>query len=303
MLNKIFYITIGAAVTFILFPQSAKDHSSVINPVVLGTSTENTISEKNYFATPEMAISLSPPLLTAKAVLAYDLNSDIILYSNNLNSRLPVASLTKIMTALVVVKHSNLDDFITVSKVDTQVVGSNMGLVPGEKIKIIDLLYGMLVSSSNDAAMSLARSVGGSVENFVVLMNEEVEKLKLIDTHFTNSVGWDLEDNYSTVLDLKIILKEFFKNPTLLEIVNTREKIVDSIDSSYSHKLISTNKLLLENNNVSGVKTGFTTKALGNLIIVINQSGAKVVTIVLNSQEREQETQKLIDWLFTVYRW
>lgn len=303
MINKIFYITIGAAITFVLFPQSAQDNQSGVSPIVLGTSTRSAGIEKKYFPAPEMAISLSPPTFTAKAALAYDLNSDIILYSNNLNTRLPIASLTKLVTALIVIKNSYLENIVTVEKFDTQVVGSNMGLVAGEKIKIIDLLYGMLVSSSNDAALALARSVGGSTENFTKLMNEETGLLKLQDTHFTNPVGWDLEDNYSTVLDLKIILNEFFKNPTLLEIVNTREKVVNSIDSNYSHKLISTNKLLLENSNISGVKTGFTTKALGNLIIKISKFNAQVVTIVLNSQEREQDTKKLIDWLFAVYRW
>jgi len=303
VINKIFYITIGAAITFVLFPQPAQDNQSGISPIVLGTSTQNVNIEKKYFSAPEMAISLSPPTLTTRAALAYDLNSDIILYSNNLNTRLPIASLTKLVTALVVVNNSDLENVVTVEKADTQVVGSNMGLVAGEKIKILDLLYGMLVSSSNDAAMALARSVGGSTESFNALMNKEAQKLKLLDTHFTNPVGWDLEDNYSTVLDLKIILSEFFKNSTLSEIVNTREKTISSIDSNYSHKLISTNKLLLENSNVSGVKTGFTTKALGNLIIKINKSNAQVVTIVLNSQEREQDTEKLIDWLFTVYRW
>jgi len=225
------------------------------------------------------------------------------LYSRNLDEKLPIASLTKLITALVAIKFSNLDSVVLVKKSDLQVVGASSGLVEGEKITVKDLLQAMLISSSNDATLALANYIGGSEEKFVAMMNQEVKNLGLIDTHFSNPVGWDIDENFSNALDLAKIVEEFVKNPILSEIVKTKEIEIYSQDKKYVHKLTTTNRLLLEDINVVGIKTGFTTKALGNLIIRDQKNQQDIITIVLGSENREEDTTKLLEWLFKVYKW
>jgi D-alanyl-D-alanine carboxypeptidase (penicillin-binding protein 5/6) len=161
----------------------------------------------------------------------------------------------------------------------------------------------MLVPSSNDAAQTLARFIGGDEDKFVNMMNDKAKVLGLADTNFSNPVGLDSADNYSTALDLSKITQEFLKYSLLSDIVNTKAEDVTSIDGTIIHHLHTSNKLLLENPEVVGVKTGFTTEAQGNLIVKINHNGAEVLTIVLNTPNREDDTQKLIDWIFRAYRW
>ena len=302
MLNKIILVIFGVSLAVVFYPRYILDNNS-FRPAVLGINTEQSKNNKQLAPAPEMALNLAPPLLTVKAALAYDLNSGSILYSRNLDEKLPIASLTKLITALVAIKFSNLDSVVLVKKSDLQVVGASSGLVEGEKITVKDLLQAMLISSSNDATLALANYIGGSEEKFVAMMNQEVKNLGLIDTHFSNPVGWDIDENFSNALDLAKIVEEFVKNPILSEIVKTKEIEIYSQDKKYVHKLTTTNRLLLEDLSVVGIKTGFTTKALGNLIIRDQKNQQDIITIVLGSENREEDTTKLLEWLFKVYKW
>ena len=272
------------------------------NPTVLGTSLE-TLPLPKLQASPELADHILPPVLTAKAGLAVDLNSQTILYAQNFDEKLPIASLTKLMTALVVMEKLNLNQRVRVNKLDTSVIGSSMGLLPDEQITVRDLLKGLLIASSNDAALVLARAAGGSQEEFVKLMNAKSRQLNLNSTSFTNPVGYDHKDNYSTADDLVKIVNEFLSSPVLSDIVQTRETVVYSIDKKNIHKLRTTNKLLLEDSKVTGIKTGFTSGAQGNLIIRAKEGDKDVVTVILGSSNREEDSRLLLDWLFKVYRW
>lgn len=299
MLNKIIYTIFGIGLALVFFPHPAKD--SVRKPAISGISTKvETIQTK---PAPEMAMNLSAPILTARAALAYDLNSGTILYSNNLDEKLPIASLTKLMTALTVLKHQDLNAVVKITKAEQGIVGSTMGLVLGETITVDSLLHAMLISSSNDAAVALAGFVSGSQEKFAELMNDQATSIGLTATRFSNPVGWDSDENYSDTLDLIKIVKEFLKRDELRQIVKTKEMIISSTDGKYTHELHTTNKLLLDDPEVIGIKTGFTSKALGNLIILTNHGDGQIVTIVLGSDSREEDTRKLLDWLFTAYRW
>ncbi|MEO8065254.1 MAG: serine hydrolase [Candidatus Doudnabacteria bacterium] len=303
MLNKIIYTLLGIALAVAFFPHLARD--SARTPVVAGNSTVSSIAA-DITAAPEMAVNRSVPDLTAKAALAYDLSSGAILYSNNLDEKLPIASLTKLMTALTVVSSVDLRSEVTVQKEDQTPIGSTIGLVVGEKIKVSDLLKAMLIPSGNDAALALADFVAGSPEKFAAMMNQQAANLNLANTHFSNPVGWDRYDkqeNYSNSLDLIKIVQEFLKYDFLRKIVATRVTSITSSDGKYSHELHSTNKLLLDDPQVAGIKTGFTSKALGNLIVLVNHSGHEIVTIVLGSDNRETDTQDLLDWVFAVYKW
>ncbi len=299
MLNKIIYTILGIGLALIFFPRPAQDSNrqASVAGTAIGTDSASVRSS------PEMAVNLPAPLLTARAALAYDLDSSAILYSKNLDEKLPVASLTKLVTALVAVKTKDLNQVVLVPREAQGVVGSTIGLVAGEKIKADDLLSAMLISSSNDATLALAYFVAGDEEKFVKLMNLEAKNLGLVATNFSNPVGWDFGENYSNTLDLMKIVKEFLNNPKLAQTVAIREKIITSTDGKYSHTLRTTNKLLLDDPNVAGIKTGFTSKAQGNLIILINHQGSQIVTLVLGSDNREVDSEKLLDWLFKAYRW
>jgi D-alanyl-D-alanine carboxypeptidase len=178
-----------------------------------------------------------------------------------------------------------------------------MGLVPGEKIKVADLLSGMLIPSSNDAALTLADYVAGTPEKFVELMNHKTKQLNLASTNFNNPVGWDSEENYSTALDLSKVVVEFLKRPGLSNIVKTKEVDVSSVDGKFVHQLRSTNKLLMEDPSVTGIKTGFTSQAKGSLILRARRGNGEIVTIVLGSDNREEDSRKLLEWIFQAYRW
>ncbi len=299
MLNKIIYTILGFAIAYIFIPHGS--HEPVKRQTVSGVSTHT--SEIAFYSAPELADAQIAPILTAKAAMAFDLNSGTILYSKNFDHKLPIASLTKLMTALVVLNRADLNQSIVVTRADQTTVGSTVGLVVGEEIRIRDLLKALLIPSANDAALALANHVGGNLEVFAQEMNQHAAKLGLTSTRFTNPVGWDSDENYSTTMDLIKITQEVLKHKELADIVATKQTLIGSVDGRFSHQLTTTNQLMLEDSEIIGVKTGFTSKALGNLIILDNHDNQKVLTVVLGSQNREDDTRKLLAWLFTVYKW
>ncbi len=300
MLNKIIFTILGFGLAFVFIPHSAKDNHP--QALVSGISTVNA-ETPSINPTPELAGDLLPPEFTAKSALAWDLESGSVLYSKNLDEKLPIASLTKLMTAIVVMQNANLDEVVTVDRSDQNVVGVSVGLTIGEQLTVKDLLSAMLIPSSNDAALILANYISGSSDKFATLMNDEATKLNLTGTYFSNPVGWDTDDSHSTALDLVKIVREFLKNEELVKIASTKQMQISSVDKTLSHQLTTTNKLLLQNPEVTGLKTGFTSKALGNLAITANHNGRQILTIVLGSTNREDDSEKLLEWVFGAYRW
>lgn len=293
---------IAVSAIFLLSPKKTKESLKQAKPAVLGLDTAK--PRLNFLkSAPELAQASSPPQVSAQTGLAIDAQSGSILWTKNFDQKYPIASLTKLMTALVVIKQAGLDLAISAKKSDTEVIGTNMGLVSGEQITVLNLLYGMLVSSSNDAALALAKGVAGSNEKFIELMNQQAQSMGLLSTNFSNPAGFDDENNYSTADDLSKIALEFIKNPLLNEIVKTKETIVASKDGRIKHKLVSTNKLMFENEKIIGIKTGFTSQALGNLIIRYKDPEKEIISIVLASANREEDTKKLLDWILSVYKW
>lgn len=304
MLKKIAVFLAGAVVVLAFYPKPTKENHNN-KPQVQGMSIERG-TVLNLFKvrpSPELAAAKTPPQLQAKAAFAFDPNSGTILFTSNFDERLPIASLTKLMTALIVVKSTDLEKVVTVKKFKTPIIGNSMGLLSGEKIKVKDLLSGVLISSSNDAALVIADFASSGTERFTAAMNEEAARLNMSSTHFTNPAGFDAKDNYSTAYDLSLLVSEFVKYDALNELVKIKETIVSSTDGKIKHKLSTTNKLLLENSSVIGIKTGFTSQAQGSLIIRAKDSDREVITIVLGSPDREGDSQKILDWIFDVYKW
>lgn len=245
---------------------------------------------------------LSPGFISAEAALAVDLESQTTLYERNSSARLSIASLTKLMTAYIVLEENNPDDIVTISSTAANKTGSRMGLYEGETITIRNLLYGLLIKSGNDAAVALAEFNAGSESAFVNKMNTRAQELGMFDTHFTNTTGLDSEAAYSSARDMTLLSSHLARDPNIREIVKLSSTEVTST-SGYVHRLVNTN-ILLGQLGIKGLKTGKTPGA-GECLITLAESedGHEILTIVLGSDNRFADTKILVDWIYRAYSW
>ena len=244
--------------------------------------------------------------LDAKAGLILDLDSNKVMYAKNSDDRLPIASITKIMTALVVLDKygDKLDTVVTIPPEAISVTGSRMNLQAGEQITVRNLLQGMLIDSANDAATAFAYIVSGTPAKFVPLMNSKAQTLKLFNTHFTNPVGFDDAQHYSTVTDLAELTRSAVTNAFFAQTVATKNLTVKDKSGTIIHKLVNTNKLLGQFVNVTGVKTGTTTEAGESLVAeAVGSAKQRVVIVLLDSPDRFGEGEKGLNWALTSYTW
>ena len=242
------------------------------------------------------------PKLNSRAAVIYDRKSKKIIWGKKENEKRPMASTTKIMTAIVVLENANLDDTVTVSKKAAGTGGSRLGLKTGDKITINNLLYGLLLVSGNDAAVALAEHVSGSVESFAEKMNQKAEEMNLEDTHFIVPHGLDMENHYTTALELAEMADYAMNNEKFAQIVNTKN-ITISINGR-SKSLKNTNELLGNLNGVNGVKTGFTNGANRCLVTSVNRDGMNIITVVLGAdtkKDRTNDSVKLIEYAYKNY--
>ena len=226
------------------------------------------------------------PELTAKAWLLYDVDAERVLYEQNADVALPPASLTKLMTALLVLERSNLATEVTVQAADL-IDGASMGLVEGETLTVEQLLYGLLIPSGNDAAMALARHTWGSVERFVQRMNERANELGLEQTQFANPHGFDARDHESSAADLLTLTRALLEYPIFRTIVaQPRAEVA-------GHLLRSTNHLLETFAGADGIKTGTTPAAGQCLVASVTRNGHQIVLILLGSRDRYADARQL----------
>lgn len=251
---------------------------------------------------PKNFTGLPPPDFTAKSVIVMDVNSGVILLEKNSQTPVKPASTTKIMSALVALEHYKLSEVIEVGDIG-KIEGQKMNLLPGEKITAESLLYGLLVASANDAALVLAKNFPAGLPGFVWAMNQKAYLLKLENSHFTNPVGYDEEDHYSTALDLAKLAVYAMENQEFVKIVGTKKITIFDISGTISHRLTNINFLVGKLPGVKGVKTGWTQQAGECLVTFVEQEGKKIVTVVLGSQDRFKETEKLINWIFDNFIW
>ena len=241
--------------------------------------------------------------INALSAIAFDTKSEKILYQKNIDEKLPIASLTKLMTADVFLENNNPEQIVTISKKSVETYGEMGELTVGEKIKAKDLLYILLMQSSNDAADALAENMEEyQTGNLVSLMNKKVKEIGAYDTSFIDPAGLD-ENNLSTALDLTKITQYAIQHKLILEILQTSTADILSIDGRYNHRLTNTNKFLETMPNVLGGKTGYTEEA-GECMILLFQIPEKdniIITIVLNAENRIKETEKLINWINQSY--
>ncbi|MDA1060302.1 MAG: D-alanyl-D-alanine carboxypeptidase [bacterium] len=244
------------------------------------------------------------PLIEAKGVISIDTKTGETLFEKNANERMPIASITKLMTVLIILEENKLDEIVIVSHNAASTSGSSMHLKAGEEITIENLIYGALINSANDSAVALAEHNAESVQKFVEKMNKRALELSLINTNFSNPVGLDGPDNYSSAYDIAKLGNYVYQNKFVQTVVNTKEINVSSVDRAITHKLKSTNDLLGNYLGVKGLKTGKTDGAgLCLVAIAENEDGNEIITVVLNSPARFLETKILIDWVFRAYNW
>jgi D-alanyl-D-alanine carboxypeptidase (penicillin-binding protein 5/6) len=241
--------------------------------------------------------SRHPPQVTAAAALVTDLDSGQTIYALKPEDKLPPASTVKIMTALVTLQRADLDDVVQVSSRAAAMEGSRMGLTPGEKLTVGDLLYGLLLPSGNDAAVALAEHIAGDEQAFVALMNAAAADLGLQSTHFTSSHGLGGPGETVSAADLVALTSTALADPVFSEIVATRSASVAG------HQLENTNQLLGTFVGADGVKTGTTDEAGECLVASATRDGHRLLVVLLGSQDRYGEASALLNWANSEWQW
>ena len=248
--------------------------------------------------------STQPPKLSARAAMLADLDTGQVLYQQDADARRPIASLTKIMTALLAIRRTDPREVVTVSPdaaAPHRTVGmSELGLLPGERITVENLLYALLLQSANDAADVLAEHVSGSVEAFVEAMNAEAARLGMRDTRFASPSGLD-DDGYSTARDLVTLTRAAFDSPLFARIVRTQFHEIPS-PSGVPRIVQNRNVLLWLYPGALGVKTGFTSAAGFCLVGAATRDGVRLVAVVLGEpREPFSDAAALLDYGFTTF--
>jgi D-alanyl-D-alanine carboxypeptidase len=246
-----------------------------------------------------------PPQLDASAVLLVHRDSGRTLYEKNATVQVPIASLTKVLSALVVSDLFSPSDIVTISSGSVRVDGQKQTLYLGERLYVRDLMSMMLVESSNDAAYALAAYAHERGIDFVTRMNEKAFALGMTDCKFTDPAGLD-DKAYCTAHDLlRLVQSALTTAPQLWEIMSKSKLTISSIDGRQTHEVKSTDELLGQVPEVIGGKTGYTDGALGCLILVVKLPGKDdtLISIVLGSRARFADTKNLLEWAGRAYRW
>lgn len=239
--------------------------------------------------------------VNARAAVAIDSKSRIVLYEKNAHMLIPMASTTKIMTALVALKYGDLNKKYEISSKASAIRGSTVGYKKGDMISLKELIYGLMLRSGNDAAIAIAEGIGGSVDEFVRIMNEYANQIGLCSTNFESPHGLDSENHYCSAYDLALITIKAREDKLFNEIVSTKD--IEKKDSNFSRSYHNINKILWLLPESNGVKTGYTGKAGKCLVSSVDVMKNDVVIVVLNSPDRWKETKKINDYINKNYEY
>ncbi len=233
------------------------------------------------FSLPTAAFAVQVDV-SARHAAMYEPVTNTFLYVKNGDSRAPMASTTKIMTALVAIENGNLDDTVKIREEYCGIEGSSIYMVPGEELSLKELLYALLLQSANDAATAIAGHIADSQEQFAEMMNARAAALGLQNTHFTNPHGLDHEDHYTSACDLARIAAAAMENATFREIASTRKYNIPGRDGGI-RVLVNHNKLLRMYDHATGIKTGFTKKSGRCLVGAAEKDGLTFITVTLDA--------------------
>lgn len=261
----------------------------IISFLIIGVLTLN-INIKDAYCK-----NLQSLRVDARNAIAIDRESKTILFEQNGYELVPMASTTKILTALITIERGNLDEKFVVSKNASSVRGSTVGYKENEKITVRELLYGLMYRSGNDAAITLAEGIGGSVEGFAEIMNNYKTSLGLLDSHFESPHGLDMTDHYSSAYDLALLTAKGMEYEEFREIVGTKE--ISRSKYNFTRDYSNINKILWKIPGANGVKTGYTGQAGKCLVSSINYKGKDIIIVVLNCPDRWNVTEKIFNYI------
>ncbi|SFP83053.1 D-alanyl-D-alanine carboxypeptidase (penicillin-binding protein 5/6) [Caldicoprobacter faecalis] len=248
------------------------------------------------------AVPSMPPSTAARAAVVMEASSKRVLYAKNPHMKLPMASTTKIMTAILAIEMGNLEDVVTVSPKAVGVEGSSIYLAKGERLTLEQLLYGLMLRSGNDAAVAIAEHIGGSVENFVRLMNRKAVQIGARNTNFVNPHGLHDDMHYTTAYDLALISAYAMQNPVFRTIVSTKYKKIPWEGRSYDRVLQNKNALLWSYEGANGIKTGYTKVSRRCLASAALRDGMQLVCVVLDCQPWFDDSATLLDYGFANFK-
>ncbi len=246
-------------------------------------------------------IQASPPITAPSYVLLESDNLEILADLKG-NEKRPPASTTKILTGILALDLADIEEQVRISSKSASVGDASIYLRSGEIFRLVDLLKGALINSGNDAAFAIAEQVAGDEKLFVDLMNRKARVLGAVDSCFTNPHGLSGEQHVSTAYDLALITSYSLKNPHFSEIVATKNDQITSLNGKRKINLSNTNKLLWKSLEVKGVKTGTTNLAGKCLVSAAEKEGRLLVAVVLKSNDRFGDSDKLLNWGFTKFR-
>lgn len=269
--------------------------SSVLLPAhALGTSGTAPVTDEVEY--------VPIPSVSAQSALLMEADSGYVIYEKEGTQRLPMASTTKIMTALVALEIADPEQTIPIPAEAVGVEGSSIYLSEGEELTLEELLYALLLESANDAALAIAIGLAGSVESFARQMNDTAKVLGLTDSHFTNPHGLDHKEHYTTARDLALITRYALENPLLRTIVSTRKTTIPHDNTDGVRLLINHNKLLRMYDGCIGVKTGYTKRSGRCLVSAAERNGVVLIAVTLNAPNDWKDHSSLLDYGFSGYR-
>lgn len=244
-----------------------------------------------------------PPRVTARSAVLIDQATGRILFSKNAHEVLPMASTTKIMTAILALESGRLGDVVIVSEYASLVEGSGVDLDAGEEKTLEELVYGLILRSGNDAATAIAEHLGGSVEKFAVMMTRRAKELGASQTKFMNPHGLHHEEHYTTAYDLALIAAHAMSIPKFQEVSTTSEIKISWTGKPYDRILRNQNKLLTLYDGADGIKTGWTTPAGRCFVGSAARDDWRLISVVLNAPEMWEDTTRLMDFGYSFYMW
>ncbi len=249
-----------------------------------------------FLSSPPMAMAApSGGAVSAECAVLIEATTGRVLYEKNADKRHPMASTTKIMTALIAVESVPLDTVVRVDPRAVGVEGSSVYLKKGERYTMEALLHALLLQSANDAAEAIAYAIAGSVPAFAAMMNTRADALGLTSTHFENPHGLDGDAHYTTARELALITKEAMEHPALAEIFAKRRYVFSSLDGGNVRTLINHNKMLVLYDGAIGVKTGYTKKCGRCLVSAAERDGLTLIAVTLDAPSDWSDHTALLD--------
>lgn len=231
----------------------------------------------------------------AHFAIAYDSKNKKVLYEKGAFKCVPMASTTKILTALVAINYADLDEEVIISKTAASIRGSKVGFRSGEKIKMRELLFGLMYKSGNDAAIAIAEHIGGSIEGFSIIMNDFGRMLGLKDSNFQSPHGLDSQMHFSSAYDLAVLMAKAMEEPFFREISGTKEVAPGKYNFTRGYNNI--NKMLWKLPNANGGKTGYTGQAGKCLVSSVDHNGRNIIIVVLNCPTRWEATERVYNYV------